>query len=898
MPRAGWLAAGASVAALVLCGALAGPAVLAVVGSALIVAAAALTRDEPRRVAIRAAQPLLFLVVGSLVIVIRGVLTGGVAVEDGAELPVETGPWRATVVSVSSPGSGRQPALIQLETAGTPLLSASLPRYPPVEPGDRIEVGGQVRPPADDDYGRYLARIGAVGTLRARQLEALGPSTDPAWLVERYRRSAGAGLSRAMPEPQSGLAAGIIVGLRDRVDRELAAAFTTAGVSHVVAISGWNIAIVAGIVGALLRGVSRRRRAVLTAAVIAAYVAFAGASPSVMRAALMAGVVLIARETGRAGQAAAVLGVAATLLLALDPRLVLDAGFQLSAVATAGLIAWASPIAEHLAGPQPGRLRRWLAESLGVSLAAQAATLPIVLATFGRLSLVAPAVNLLVVPAIPPAMAASATALIGGWATGAGLPDGIAVVIGLPAWAILGAVIWVVRTGAALPFASIGLDPPWSVFAGAAAALLILAVHRHLARQRTTGPPTATTVLPASKRSANPASRAGGTLRRLTAVALAGGIVSVGLVFAYRSDGTTRLVMLDVGQGDSILLEGARGARVLVDTGPDPDALLVALDERLPPWDRRLDAVILTHPHEDHVAGLALLIERYRVGQVLEPGMRGPGPGHQAALAAIAVHRIPHRTLTAGARLDVDDLVLTVLWPDAGRVPVEPPETGVGINNASLVMLGEVDGRRLLLTGDAEEAVDAALLARGVPTVELLKVAHHGSATATTGALLDALEPGLALISVGTDNSYGHPAPATLERLSERGIPVLRTDLGGDIEVTIDGQALTARAEHGATPVSSARRAMGRPAAATSTGEGRPVGVLYDRADVRSGARRRHRPPPVSRPATVVRPARTGGRRSGGLVGGAAGTPRRAGRRSTGRVSRAPPRCGQAPATG
>jgi competence protein ComEC len=628
---------------------------------------------------------------------------------------------------------------------------------------------------------------------------------------------------------------------------------------------------------------------VLTAVVIGAYVAFAGASPSVMRAALMAGVVLIARETGRAGQAAAVLGVAATLLLALDPRLVLDAGFQLSAVATAGLIAWASPIAEHLAGPQPGRLRRWLAESLGVSLAAQAATLPIVLATFGRLSLVAPAVNLLVVPAIPPAMAASAAALIGGWATVAGVPDAVAVVIGLPAWAILGVVIWVVRTGAALPFASVGLDPPWSIFAGAAAALLVLAVHRHVAHRRSTGPPKATMALPASKPGANPPSAAGGRMRRLTAVALAGGIASVGLVFAYRPDGTTRLVMLDVGQGDAILLEGARGARVLVDTGPDPDALLVALDERLPPWDRRLDAVIVTHPHEDHVAALALLIERYRVGQVLEPGMRGPGPGHKAALAAIAVHRIPHRTLTAGARLDVDDLVLTVLWPEAGRVPVEPPDTGVEINNVSLVMLGETDGRRLLLTGDAEEAVDAALLARGVPTVDLLKVAHHGSATATTGALLDALDPRLALISAGTDNSYGHPAPATLERLSERGIPVLRTDLGGDIEVRIDDRGLTANAEHRAEASSTARRTSQRPVAATSTGEGRPVGLLYDRADVRSRSRRRRCPPPVPRPATMVRPPRTGGRRSGGLAGGAAGAPGRAGRPSVGRVSRAPP---------
>ena len=212
-----------------------------------------------------------------------------------------------------------------------------------------------------------------------------------------------------LPEPEAGLAAGILIGLRDRVDREVAAAFTTAGVSHVVAISGWNIAIVAAAVAAVAGRIGRRRRTVVTIVAIAAYIAFAGASPSVLRAGAMAGVVLVARETGRASRAAAALGWAAVGLLVVDPALVADAGFQLSSLATAGLIAWSSATTEWIDRRTGGRAPRWLAESLGVSIAAQLATLPVVVASFGRIAVIAPVVNLLIVPLVAPVMAAGSS---------------------------------------------------------------------------------------------------------------------------------------------------------------------------------------------------------------------------------------------------------------------------------------------------------------------------------------------------------------------------------------------------------------------------------------------------------------------------------------------------------
>ena len=155
-------------------------------------------------------------------------------------------------------------------------------------PGDRVAVSGRIRPPPEDEYGEYLARIGAVGTLRADALELLPSAGTLERTLEGFRRSASDGLDRSMPEPESGLAAGVLIGLRDRVDRDLANAFTVAGASHVVAISGWNIAIVASTLGAIAGGLRRRRRAILTAAAIVVYEAFVGPSPSVVRAGVMA----------------------------------------------------------------------------------------------------------------------------------------------------------------------------------------------------------------------------------------------------------------------------------------------------------------------------------------------------------------------------------------------------------------------------------------------------------------------------------------------------------------------------------------------------------------------------------------------------------------------------------
>ena len=790
MPASVWLAIGSVVAGL--SAQALGPVVVALLAASVALAAMSLRGSgTPRRLGL--------VGLGALVLALR---VAGMGSPPAAvtPLPEGTGPWEAVVETVGSVREGSQVATLKIEPAGL-RVAATLPRFPAIEPRMAVVVDGAFRPPPDDPYGAYLDRIGVVATLRSRVLELRPTPVDAGLMLERLRRGAATALAAAIPEPEAGLASGIVIGLRDRVDRDLAADFMTVGASHIVAISGWNIAIVAACVAALLGGLARRQRSIVTLAAIVVYVLFAGASASVVRAAAMAGVVIIARESGRAGRAAAALGWAALLLLLADPALVADAGFQLSALATAGILAWATPLKTWLATALPRRVPAWLTECLAVSLAAQAATLPVVLLSFGRLAVVSPALNLVVVPLVAPAMAASGLALLGGVATLAGAPAIAATLIGLPAWLLLSVIVGIVQLAASLPFASATLDPPWNAAGAIVAAILPCAIasaarRRRLLpgwlRQDTLRRRVAPAVaVPPKGRSGT---RTGRRHSRVIAVAMAISIVAVGVAVIHRPDGTTRITVLDVGQGDAILIEGDRGGRLLVDGGPDPDRLLIELDRRLPPWDRRIDVLVLTHPHEDHVAGLALLLSRYRVGRVFEPGMRGAGPGYAQWDATLAGSGAPPRGLLAtGDRLAVDDLRFDVLWPDPGSVPSEPGADGRAINDVSIVLLGEVDGRRIMLTGDVEDDVDPILAERGLPGIDLLKVAHHGSGTASTVAFLGVVRPSVAVVSAGADNTYGHPAKTTLDHLRDSGAQVLRTDTDGSVEVTIGAGRMTVR---------------------------------------------------------------------------------------------------------
>jgi competence protein ComEC len=905
LPRAAWLALGAIGAALLADGGglslgLPAAATIAMATAALLIGGVALRRE---RMAVAA------LAIGIGAVGLRaglGVAVGAAAMV--APLPTGSSQWHAQVVDVSSPSGAEQRAFLHLAdevddpvsegTAGW-LVYAWLPRHPALVPGDLLTVRGTLEPPPLDapGFAGFLASQGAVGTLKATSLDLLGEGSGGMASVEQLRWAIDGALARAIPEPEAGLAAGILIGLRERVSRAVADDFTTTGLTHVVAISGWNIALVAGIATSLLRaaGLARRPRSLLVIVAIVVYTILAGAEASVIRAALMGGIVLLAREGGRPAGAAAALGIACAGLLLAEPRMIGDIGLQLSLAATAGLLALGGSSEAAVRRLTRGRAPRWFCETLGVSLAAQLATLPLILLHFGRLSLISPLANLLVAPVVPLAMLG---AVVG---VGAGLLLAIPALgpllapLDLLAWLPLATMVRGAGLLSQVPLASVELPAGLSVLAAVLSLLVLLGVLRRA--RSPTGSATVTDPRPQASGS-EPRKHPGRRVRVVAAVLVSATlVVTVSTVLAARPVNQVQVSVLDVGQGDAILLEASGGQRMLVDGGPDPDLLVRRLDERLPLWDRRIDLVVLTHPHEDHSGGLAGLAPRYRVGRIAETGLASDGAGVRELRAMADRLGISRVRMTQGDTFSLGAARVDVLWPPLDDVLAEDAATNRSVNDTSIVLGVSMGHQRALLTGDLEDDRDAELLAAmpidGRPW-DLLKVAHHGSATATSGRLLEAIRPRLAAISVGLDNDYGHPAPALLERLDEIGAQVWRTDQQGTLSVALDGQPVTTASLHGG------RFTLPCPAATAPHPLARTAGrhACYARPDGGAHPNGSAFAAPVHRAVGAAAAARHR-RRRGGLV---PGLPRRAGGSHRGpppgRGSRAPPRHRQGAAGG
>jgi competence protein ComEC len=253
-------------------------------------------------------------------------------------------------------------------------------------------------------------------------------------------------------------------------------------------------------------------------------------------------------------------------------------------------------------------------------------------------------------------------------------------------------------------------------------------------------------------------------------------------------DGRLHVYFLDVGQGDAVFVRTPHGQQLLIDGGPSPAALLTQLAGVMPFWDRSLDVVALTHADADHMTGLLAVLEGYRVDRVVDT------PAVAADLAAAAWRAARegaargHVMAERGLQLATDGANLAVLHPGAGA----GPRAG---NDESLVLRLDFGQTSLLLAGDAEAQAEAEMLRENVPLhADVLKIGHHGSANATTAPFLDAVAPRMAVIQVGQDNRFGHPAASALERLA--GIPIFRTDRAGAIEIISDGRQIWVKTEH------------------------------------------------------------------------------------------------------
>lgn len=649
-------------------------------------------------------------------------------------------------------GQGRPPAV----GAGADVLVRGRFRLglPAGNPGERSEQAA-------------LRRRGLAGVVRTEPGDEMTILRPGGWSVRgsiaSVRRRAVESALRVLPAPYGGLLLSLLLGIDTYLTPELYQQFARAGLVHLLVVSGAQVAIVAGACAWAARSV--RLPAALAALIpglgVAVFAAMVGWAPSVGRAVVMTLVALIALLLGRQTDRAATLATAALILLAFDPHVLFDIGFHLSFAATWGLLFVTPALQRQLAplGPKPAAV-------LSVTLGAQMAVAPLLATHFQSVPVAGLLANILVLPLI---------AVI--------TPVGFAltpVVVAVPAVGEpllkllqpgLQAILWIGARFGALSWATIPTPP---VPPAAAAAFFAL--------------------LGAGVSLASGSWRPG---RRGRAMWAGAGVLVVAIWYmaATRPPSALTVTVLDVGQGDSILIQSPSGRTMLIDGGGEIGADRSGWDVgrmRVVPalrraGVRRLDVVMLTHPHNDHVGGLRAIVENFPVGLVLDPGVPFPSPSYLRFLRLVEDQRILYRVAREGGSVDLGAGVrLTILYP-----PEPIPQIGGNPVHAGSVVARLVYGRATaLLAGDIEAPAERYLLDHGAPLgAQVLKVAHHGSHTSTTPEFLDEVRPQIAVISVGMDNAFGHPHQPTLDTLTAAGVAIFRTDLDGAVKLTSDGAA-------------------------------------------------------------------------------------------------------------
>ena len=601
------------------------------------------------------------------------------------------------------------------------------------------------------DEATYLKRRGVHVVLRARSFDVVDRRGRVGGVADALRRRVAESMAPGVRGERRAVIAGIVLGEDEGLTTELQDAFRASGLYHLLAVSGQNVTYV--VIGALLLawalGLPRWAGQLGALAAVAAYVLAVGWQPSVVRAGIAGSLASLAWLAARPADRWYFMLVGAAVLLAVNPYELLAPGFQLSFAAVAAIFVAVPRLERRLEGyPLPHRL----ASAVAVSVACGLATAPILWLHFEAVPLFSVVSNALAVPAVAPllGMALAAAAL------DPVLPSAALALAWANGW-LAAYVAWSARLVGGLPYAQVTSPPALAVVA-LAGIFVAIALRLRVYRARRTA-----------------------ALAGMFVALVVGWRVAMAADDAAPRPSGLRITFLDVGQGDSALLEVSEGA-ILVDEGP-PEADVADQLDRL--GVERLNAMVLTHPQRDHVGGAADVLEELDVEVVLDPRIPSSNEDEREALAEARRRHVPVVTARAGQLYRLGKLRLRVLWPDGPGSPGDDP------NNHAIVLLASYGSVDALLAADAESNVVAPLRP---PPVEILKVAHHGSADPQLEELLDLVRPRIAVVSVGADNDYGHPTPSTLATLERfPNVDVYRTDEDGRVVVESDGRRMSVR---------------------------------------------------------------------------------------------------------
>lgn len=620
-------------------------------------------------------------------------------------------------------------------------------------PGMNIEARGRLAAPGRDE--RWLQDHGCACVMRTSpaSIKRAGPAPDMlSRSVAAARRKLSESYRRIFDERVAGFIEGVSLSKLDRADPAMVADLRACGLSHLVAVAGLHVSSAAVLALAALAALGAGRKTRFIAAAIMALVVLALSNfrPSAMRATIMAAACFGGAIAGRRYNSLIGVSIAGIAILCANPRALLDPTFQYSFAAALGIVLAMSSRPEGGLTSKP-RL------ALAVCAGAQLGILPLALLKGQPAPVSAIVANLLVVWLVGFLLLSSWLAAL---LTALSLP--LAKLAAVPPSLIARYILSVASACARVPGAG--------VFMGAlSAAALVLYV--------------ASLVMFARR------ARGGSLFRPAVCLGLAVLLVLFACFPVLRTGNSGAPVsVMDVDEGDAVLLHDARGGVVLVDGGPDADTIIAKLRSR---GISRIDLMVLTHPHSDHAAGLVEVMRTMPVGRLVEPGLPPGGAGVYHDLLDLAREKsVPVTAGREGQVIEVDPLVrLEVLYAPASLDTV--PEN---LNDCSIVSMAYIQGMRVLLCGDIESTGQKTLLGCHPDLdCDVIKIPHQGAANAATRELLEAARPRLATISVGRHNTFGHPSARCLSLLASRGVTFFRTDLSGDIEISCRNGRITVK---------------------------------------------------------------------------------------------------------